>query len=149
MTVKSSKRLPKPQARNTRQKLCIQKIFSAAEGPLGVPEIFALAGKDVEKIGLATVYRIIGQLLEAGDIKKIRIPNAEDDVRYELSDKNHHHHHFFCTKCRKTFDLAKCPMTCDLNQFVLPGFEVETHELTLYGVCACCGKAKSIGNNRK
>jgi len=138
MKSKKNDKPSKPLVRNTRQKRCIQKIFVSAEGPLGVSEIFALAGRDVEKIGLATIYRIIGQLLEAGEIKKIRIPNAEDDVRYERSDKAHHHHHFFCTKCHKTFDLAKCPMSSNLNQFVLPGFEVESHELTLYGVCACC-----------
>lgn len=128
----------KPQVRNTKQKTCIQKIFQEAIGPLSISEIYALASKDVKGIGLATVYRVVGGLVDSGEIKKVNIPNAVEDVRYERSDTALHHHHFFCTKCNKTFDLTKCPMASDLNKFVLPGFKVDAHELTLYGLCADC-----------
>lgn len=134
----------KPKVRNTRQKSCIQKIFQEAEGPLGISEVHALAGKEVKGIGLATIYRVVGGLFSAGEIKKVRLPNAdEDDVRYERSDTEyHHHHHFFCTRCRKTFDLPKCPIPGNLNRFAPSGFEVESHEVTLYGLCAACGGSK-------
>lgn len=129
------------QMRKTQQKDCVRQILENADGPVSISQIFESASKNLPRIGIATVYRIVSKMLEEGEIQKVEIPGS-GTVHYEVSEISKHHHHFFCSKCNKTFDLAKCPLPENLNKFALPGFHIETHELTLYGTCANCTKKK-------
>lgn len=123
--------------RQTRQRDTILQVLAAANGPLSVPEIFAL-GQKVLPLGIATVYRTINLLLAAKEIQSVILPSGE--TRYESSDLGHHDH-FQCRKCGHVFDLSVCPLHLDNGTIIPGGFIVEDHEMTLYGLCAKCAKA--------
>lgn len=124
--------------RNTKQKQCIQRILKNAKGPLSIQEILAEGQLTLPGLGIATVYRAIGALQEQGDVAEVSLPNG--DHRYEFMHLGHHHHHFLCRKCERAFDLHKCPVSTGLGRFAPKGFHVESHELTLHGICGNCAK---------
>jgi len=119
--------------RSTRQRHSIRSAIEAAGRPLLPAEILVQAQRDVPALGLATVYRNIKQLLEAGDILLVELPGQPP--RYELAGHKHHHH-FHCHDCGRVFDVHACPG--DMQKLAPPGFTVDGHELTLYGLCSDC-----------
>lgn len=94
------------------------------------------AQAEVPGLSLATVYRNLKQLIEAGEIASVSLPG--DSPRYE-SAQHSHHHHFQCTECQRVFDVHECPG--DMTALAPAGFTVERHELTLYGRCSDCAAA--------
>lgn len=124
--------------RSTRQRSAIRAAIEAAERPLLPSEILVAAQREVPALGLATVYRNLKQLAEAGEIQTVELPG--DAPRYELSG-HAHHHHFSCNVCHRVFDVHQCPG--NMKQLVPSGFLVERHELTLYGRCKDCKPGRS------
>lgn len=121
--------------RKTTQREAIREAFTKAGRPLGPDEVFKAAKKRGSTLGIATVYRAINDLLAEGWLQSVQIPG--EPARYELRGLPHHHH-FHCKKCGKVYDLKSCPGK--LESLAPKGFVVETHELTLTGICADCGK---------
>lgn len=123
--------------RSTRQRSAIRTVIDDAGRPLSPQEVLDAAQGEVPGLSLATVYRNLKQLLEAGEIQTVSLPG--DSPRYE-SAHHDHHHHFQCMNCGRVFDVHACPG--DMAQLVPEGFTVARHELTLYGRCADCATPK-------
>lgn len=124
--------------RQTRQRGAILQAIDTADGPLSVPEIYDRARQELPKLGIATVYRTLKLLSEAGQIQLVILPSGE--TRYEKSGLGHHEH-FQCRMCEQVFDLAACPVHIPAGTVLAGGFVVEDHEMTLYGVCGSCTNA--------
>lgn len=120
--------------RNTRQRSAIESVLKNADRPLNVHELQQLAAQTVDRLGMATVYRAIKNMLEEGLIRKVEIP--EQTPHYEMADL-HHHHHFYCEHCERVFEIEACPP--GVNSLAPAGFQVKRHEITLYGTCSECG----------
>lgn len=102
-------------------------------GPLTIPEIHRAAFHYSPGLGIATVYRTVRDMLEQGAILQIGIPG--EIPRYE--DAHRSHHHFFqCRVCSRVFEVHECP--ADLHRMVPEGFELEDHEVFLFGRCKDC-----------
>jgi Fur family transcriptional regulator, ferric uptake regulator len=121
------------QGRKTRQRDALRGILARSERPLSVDELFEAAVKRVDGLGIATVYRAVGALLESGWIEAVEIPG--EPTRYERSDKGHHHH-FQCEKCDRVFDVAGCLE--NFRKLAPPKFRITEHAVTLYGLCPTC-----------
>lgn len=119
--------------RTTRQRGAILHALEHAERPLSASEVLALARDAVPGLGLATVYRTIDSLVEAGAISAVDIPGKPP--RYEIAGKDHHHH-FLCKACHRVFEVHGCPGNIDAH--VPRGFVLEGHEITLFGLCDAC-----------
>jgi len=98
-------------------------------------EILDATKERLPEIGIATVYRNIKSFVEAGTLKTVPVPGQPD--RYEMSGKKHHHH-FFCRACEKAFEMEGCPGS--FNNLAPAGFQVEDHEIYLYGLCRDCAE---------
>lgn len=79
------------------------------------------------------MYRNLKSLVESGVLKVVEIPGTT--ARYELANLDEHNH-FQCNDCDKVYDIPSHPE--DLEAITPPGFEVEAHNLTLYGTCPEC-----------
>lgn len=119
--------------RGTRQRAAIRAVIDTSTRPLLPQEILELAQREVTELGIATIYRNLKLLVEAGDIRAVELPGEVQ--RYE-SARHGHHHHFQCRTCERVFDVHQCPG--DFKSMAPEGFRVESHELTLYGQCADC-----------
>lgn len=126
--------------RETRQLRAIRRALESTGRPLAPSELLEEARRDAPTLGLATVYRTIARLCEAGEVVAVELPGAPP--RYELrraDDGHDHHHHFHCDRCGRVFDVEGCPRGID--RIAPEGFSVRGHEVVLYGSCADCGDA--------
>ena len=122
--------------RATRQNTAIRAAIAAAGRPLSPTEVLDEARRHVAALGLATVYRNLKSLVDAGAIQVVTLPG--EVARYEMAQRGHHHH-FRCDACQRVFDVHECPG--DLAGLAPPGFSVARHEITLYGRCSDCQPA--------
>lgn len=121
------------QRRRTRQRVVIRSVLEAATRPLSIGEILELARKQVRGLGIATVYRTVGALLEEGFLSAVEI--SGEAARYELAGRGHHHH-FRCRRCRRVFEVEGC--LPQVQELAPAGFVVEEHEILLFGLCPEC-----------
>lgn len=119
--------------RDTKQRRAIRRAFEEAGHPLSPKEVHTAAQRDVEALGIATVYRNIRSLQEEGWLEAVELPG--EPARYEVAGKEHHHH-FHCRECDRVYEVEGCPGNL---QTVTPrGFRLESHEFVLYGLCDRC-----------
>lgn len=123
--------------RHTSQRRAIIEAICNAPGPLKASDILRQASSEVPTLGIATVYRHLKRLQDAGEVRAVEL--GIGDVRYEPTDRGHHHH-FLCRECGEAFDVHGCPG--GITKLAPPGFEVEEHEITLYGRCRHCSEGK-------
>lgn len=98
-------------------------------------EIHERAGREIPRLGIATVYRTVKALKGEGEVVTVELPGEEP--RYEPVGRGHHHH-FRCLSCEQIFDLGICPVGIPRGTTLPGGYTVEDHELTLYGRCSAC-----------
>lgn len=122
--------------RDTAQRRVILRTLAEAPGPLTPQEVHDLARREHEGLGLATVYRNLHRMTEAGDVVEVHLPG--DSTRFEPAGRGHHHH-FRCQRCDGVFELtAACPVAMPAGIILPGGYRVRHHELTLYGLCPGC-----------
>lgn len=119
--------------RKTSQRTAIKQAFLRSDRPLAPQEVLDSVLETDQKIGIATVYRNIKLLVEQDFLIPVEIPG--EPSRYEVHGK-HHHHHFVCRECGRVFDIEGCPGR--IEALAPEGFEVEDHEVFLYGRCPDC-----------
>ena len=122
--------------RKTQQRGAIRHALRRADRPLSPQEILAEARGAVPGLGIATVYRNIKSLVGSGWLKAVDLPGAPS--RYEVADKGHHHH-FHCRSCDRVYEVDECPGS--LRDLTPDGFELDAHEIILYGTCEACTAA--------
>ena len=119
--------------RDTRQRRAIRRVFMNVDRPLTPDEILEYGQQIVPSLGLATVYRTVKILVAERWLSEVELPGG--GLRYELADRPHHHH-FLCRSCDQAFDVHRCPD--EVERLAPKGFEVDGHELTLFGRCVTC-----------
>lgn len=129
--------------RKTQQRDAIRRAIETLARPVGPLEILDQAQEDVPGLGIATVYRNLRTMVENGVLRVVELPGAPS--RYELAGKDHHHH-FHCTRCDRLYEVEDCPGR--LSDLAPDGFDLEAHEIMLYGRCAECA-ADGAGSPRR
>ena len=120
--------------RITEQKQIILEAFKKGYHPTA-DELLAKIRKTHPDFSRATLYRNLSTFVEKGDIQKVCVKNSVD--RYELGCDSHYH--LVCENCGKIENInLPNPLKTPPK---LMDFDVNTHELTFYGVCPKC-KAK-------
>ena len=119
--------------RDTRQRRAIRQVLKHFARPLTPEEVLDNGQRIVPSLGLATVYRNLKILAREGWASEVQLPGG--GLRYELADRPHHHH-FLCRSCDQAFDVHRCPD--EIEELAPEGFEVDSHELILFGRCAAC-----------
>ena len=119
--------------RKTRQREAVSLVFTESEIPLGPQEVLRAAQNHVPGIGIATVYRIIRGLLAEGWLIPIALPGRTP--LYQRAQAPHQHY-FECRACVTMVPVA-CPAPA-IQHLAPSGFQLEHHEMVLYGLCADC-----------
>lgn len=119
--------------RNTPQKAAVLDVLTEAECPLEIEQILNRGQREVPSLSRATVYRLLKQFMERGDVATVQLPGQKP--LYELSGKGHHHF-FRCRRCERMYEVTGCDGLVD--QLVPRGFCLEDHDLFLHGLCADC-----------
>lgn len=76
--------------RMTDQRRVVARVIEAALDHPDVEELYARAAKEDPRISLATVYRTVKLLQEAGILDKLEFGDGR--ARYEDAERDHHDH---------------------------------------------------------
>ena len=122
--------------RHTRQRVAIESALRDSGRPLSPAEILQVARAAVPSLNLATVYRTLKRLGQAGAVAMIEMSGEAPHYRLR-QEEAHHHHHFRCNKCRGVFCMEGC--VDGLKKLLPRGFQMTGHDIVLYGLCSQCG----------
>ncbi len=121
--------------RQTKQKTVIYRIAKESKDHPTAEQLYERAKKELETLSLATVYRVLKELVEEGKIGEIII-NKQSRFDY----KTEYHHHFVCNYCGKIFDIDIPICEMARNSVEGPGHKIEGAQHTFFGKCKLCKK---------
>ena len=122
--------------------LAVLDIVRATHNHPTALEIYDAVKQKRPRIGLASVYRILHQLVERGYINELG--RSDESCRYD--GQTSRHDHAVCTICGALLDI---PIEIVLPQEVLQnaaqaaGITLKSHEVRLYGQCPSCHKTSN------
>ncbi len=122
--------------RKTEQREAVRRALVEANRPLSAQEVLDESRQHVARLGIATVYRTLRLL--TGEKRLVRVTLPGEPHRYEVAGKEHHHH-FHCRTCNRVFEVPEC--ASDVRRMTPAGFELDGHDVVLYGKCDECAAA--------
>lgn len=125
--------------RPTRQQAAVTAQLEQLDDFSSAQELHATLRDSGETVGLATVYRTLQLLAEAGDVDVLRTDDGE--AVYRMCSTGHHHH-LVCRSCGRTIEIEG-PTVERWAQRVASehGFSDVSHTLEIFGSCAQCTAA--------
>ncbi|MFZ7128053.1 MAG: Fur family transcriptional regulator [Desulfobacterales bacterium] len=129
-------KLKEHQHKLTPQRLAIVDILAGSEGHPNVETIYEELRDDFPTMSLATVYRNVMLVKSLGEVLELGFPDGSN--RYD-GRKPYPHPHVICVKCKKIIDSNLSQME-DIAATVASetGFQILTHRLDFFGLCADC-----------
>ena len=122
--------------RVTKQRLRVLEELACEPHDLTAQDLYRRLRDAGERIGLATVYRTLGSLVEHGVVDTLAHSPAETCYRL-CSDA--HHHHLVCSECHRVVELGECGIESWLAEAAAREDFVPTeHRIEIVGVCAGC-----------
>ena len=123
-----------PRPRLTRQRQLIVDRLDGADEFLTAQQVHGALRSEGESIGLATVYRGLQWLVDAGLVDTIRTQDGEAAYR-RCSPA--HHHHLICRRCGRAWVAVSAgeAVTAVATQH---GFREPEHFAEVYGICSTC-----------
>jgi Fe2+ or Zn2+ uptake regulation protein len=119
------------EIRSTRQRRLLAELVGARRGSFTAEELWVSAREVGPRVSLATVYRTLALLEQAGRVRRLE---AGRFIRCEPG----HHHHLVCLKCGGVEDTDLCAAPASAEVERRHGFVVQRHEADLYGLCERC-----------
>lgn len=121
---------------NTNARAILDIVQGTENHPTAL-EVYERVRKVRPRIGLATVYRVLHQLAELGQIKELGRDTGS--CRYDAHTERHDH--AICTECGALLDI---PLDVRVSSEALEaaaqavGVVLTFHEVRIYGLCATC-----------
>ena len=123
--------------RNTPQREAVRAALAEARGFVSAQRLHEMLRGEGSKIGLATVYRSLAALAQAGEADSLQSPDGENPFR--SCETRGHHHHLICRSCGETRGLeAAVVEEWAARVGAEHGFTDIDHVVDLFGICADC-----------
>ena len=90
--------------RNTWQREAVREALDETEGFISAQALHSTLHANGSPIGLATVYRALGDLAANGEADSLQSPEGE--ALYRACSTTGHHHHLICRNCGLTVEIA-------------------------------------------
>ena len=125
-----------PGVRNTRQKAAISALLDQTEEFLTAQDLHERLRLQGESVGLATVYRSLQALSDAGEVDQLRTDDGE--TAYRRCSRGRHHH-LVCRTCGRTVEVEGPAVEHWADKVALAhGFTDVSHTLEIFGTCSSC-----------
>jgi Fur family ferric uptake transcriptional regulator len=126
--------------RHTRQRAEIVGLLDGLDEFRSAQQLHDLLRSRGSTVGLATVYRAVQTLTEAGEVDVLR--TADGESVYRRCERRTHHHHLVCRGCGKAVEIDGPGAEAWAAQVgAAHGFTDIDHTIELFGVCADCRAA--------
>ena len=122
--------------RPTKQRLAVAAAMSSFEDFRSAQDIHELLARRGDPVGLATVYRTLQRMVDAGEVDLLRTEDGEAIYR-RCSDT--HHHHLVCRTCGATVEVEG-PAVERWTRAIAGehGYDDVSHTLEIFGTCPAC-----------
>jgi Fur family ferric uptake transcriptional regulator len=126
--------LTRKNLKQTRQRKQIVELFINKKSHLSAEELHEAARRDGYNIGLATIYRTLNLLADAGLAEQKSF--GEGRFVFEVSTPGEHHDHIICLDCGAVIEFENAEIEA-LQQKVAAAHDMKlsTHRLDLFGRC--------------
>ncbi|GAB3259643.1 Fur family transcriptional regulator [Nocardioides dilutus] len=122
--------------RPTRQRLAVAEVLASFDDFRSAQDIHELLAQRGDGVGLATVYRTLQKLAEAGEVDMLRTEDGEAIYR-RCSDS--HHHHLVCRDCGRTVEVEGPAVERWTRSIAAEhGYAQVSHTLEIFGTCPDC-----------
>jgi Fur family transcriptional regulator, ferric uptake regulator len=131
--------------RPTRQRAAVSQVLDDIDEFRSAQEIHAVLRDRGDAVGLATVYRTLQAMADAGQVDVLR--SADGEAVYRRCASDNHHHHLVCRRCGRTVEVAG-PAVERWAEGVAAehGFAEVSHTLEVFGTCGpCAGRERLPG----
>lgn len=124
------------QLRVTEQRIIVLDAMMHERNDVTAQALYARLRTQHPKLGLATVYRTLATLADAGVLDRLHHDDSGTCYRY---CEPGHHHHLVCRTCHAVVELRDC----DLDTWATRvgrkhGFKNVEHAVELEGTCGQC-----------
>lgn len=102
--VKTPREETAPEVRNTRQRRTVVASLATQDGFHSAQDLHRIIAEDGDRVSLATVYRILQSLEQAGEVDVLR--DEEGQSLYRQCARQEHHHHLLCRRCGRAEDIS-------------------------------------------
>jgi Fur family ferric uptake transcriptional regulator len=122
--------------RPTRQQQAVADLLAQTEDFASAQEVHARLRDAGESVGLATVYRTLQALAEAGELDVLR--TDEGEAVYRACEPGHHHH-LVCRRCGRAVEVEGPAVEAWARRVAGEhGYSDITHTLEIFGTCSRC-----------
>ncbi len=120
--------------RRTRQKQLVLDVLPALDHPTATA-VYEYIHQENPTVSRATVFRVLKQAEENGQIARLAFAGGEDRFDYNITP----HYHIRCKRCGRVCDV-KMDYLFGLEEKVQDacGYTVEGHAVEFCGLCADC-----------
>lgn len=127
--------------RTTRQRVAVAELLAESPQFRSAQDIHSLLRERGRPVGLATVYRNLALMAEAGEVDTLVRDDGE--TLYRRCGTGHHHH-LVCRTCGRTVEIAGAAVEAWAAAVGEEhGFSEVTHRVELFGRCARCRSAQA------
>jgi Fur family ferric uptake transcriptional regulator len=128
--------------RATRQRTAIVRAMEREGRPVTAQSLHARLARAGRGPGLATIYRTLQALVQAGFARTF--PAGEGEISYKLCDPGHHHH-LICERCGRVVEIPSCEIEAWATSAARRrGFSVSSHQADIFGLCADCRAGREV-----
>lgn len=127
--------------KKSKQRDAIVRLLKNSSSHPTAEWIYEQVKKEIPNIGLATVYRNLKLLKEAGEV--LEIHTSDDTTHFDSNIKEHYH--FRCDQCGRLLDLDEpIDTTIEARIGKRTGLKITHHYLELGGLCLGCQKTRTL-----
>jgi len=122
-----------------QREIILQELGKFSNHP-SADELYERVKRKLPRISLATVYRNLEILSEAGIIRKIEISGRQKRFDWDVNE----HDHIYCVKCHRVDNIElKHQITQTLQPELDRGYKISGCRIEFSGYCPACRVAKS------
>lgn len=122
--------------RSTRQRRAVEAALDASSDFRTAQDIHEALRREGDSVGLATVYRTLQFLTDAGEVDVVKTDGGEAVYRRCSSS---HHHHLVCRQCGRTVEIKGPAVETWASAMASEhGYVDVSHTIELFGTCPEC-----------
>lgn len=125
--------------RNTFQKAVVLKTVTSMHNHPTADQVYEAISRDYPSISRSTVYRILNQLADAGEIRRVEVGSGANRFDFCLEE----HWHIHCAKCDRVEDIYVQMPDILWEAVEQTQFKLLNRHFTLEGLCPACRNTES------
>ena len=131
-------RLRRAGIRPTAQRVRVLEALAREPHDVTAQELHSRLASSGLRVGVATIYRTLALLANAGVVDTLS--HHAGEVCYRVCTEAHHHH-LVCSDCHSVVEFEDCSLDGWLAEVAgARGFTPTGHRLEVVGTCAACSK---------